>query len=900
MENGFIKSKINIPKVKDKLVKREALFNKLNEAVNYKLTLVTAPAGFGKSTLISSWLNFNVKNKYFAAWLSLSERDNQSVVFWKYMVYAIDKIEEGIMENSILAFNSFKFESSFDTEILAVILNDLDDLKKDLFLVIDDLYLINNEEIYEQFKFFIRNMPPNVHIVVISRVIPEIGINKLRATDNMLQLSQEDLSFTRKETESFFKEVMSVDISKDALSILTERTEGWAAGLQMAGLSLKNTKNEENLLRGFKGDHRYVLDYLMEEVFSLLDKETQEFLMKTSILGEMNCNLCNRIAQIENSQAFLEKIDNENLFMIPLDESKEWYRYHHLFKDFLRNRRDTTMGGSSSELYSAAADWYKENAFYDEAINFYIEAENYEEARIIIEKIDMDLMFSGDTKKVYDWCMAIPKEILCDRPRLCMNAAWFTCTNGDHKATDTYLKYAEQALKLHEDEVDVKYYFTEIMIIRGMLAILERDSNKIIEYANKAKDYGNKHNILRATNDLLKGTACIYEGDVKAATEFYEECLEISKSINNYYTACIANRSLIISKMIRGKIYEAEKQCTDLIEYLSERHVTNIPVAAVIYNDLADIYYEWNDLDKAAEWVKKALELGKKAEVKWILCTSYMTLAKIFFAEFNTEEALKYINKAQKFMINDKLFDVKLEFQVVKVNMLLRNGNLEEVESLINNDIFNCLTKCNIAYSYYYLTKVRYFIFKDKLDEAEKLINNLYETFEFRKVNKVLAEALILKSIICEKKGNIQEVVEFLIKAINISYKEKYLRTFLDEEKYLKNIILRESAKLQSRLEKEQRRFVNIIIEGFSSSVNMKNRPTDMEILSSREMEVLKYLQDGLTNVEIADALFVSVNTVKTHLLNIYTKLDVHSRAEALAKANEFGFLESNTMNTNL
>ncbi|NMM64567.1 hypothetical protein HBE96_18335 [Clostridium sp. P21] len=889
MDKVFIKSKINIPKVKDKIVKREDLFNRLNEAINYKLILITAPAGFGKSTLIASWLNFNIKKKYSTAWLSLSKRDSEPIVFWKYIVYALDKIKEGIMKNSVLTFNSFQFKSGFDTEILAVILNDLDELKEDLFLVIDDLYLISNKAIYDQLKFFIRNMPPNIHIVIISRVVPDIGISKLRATDNMLQLSQEDLSFTKKETETFFKEVMSVDISDNAVNILEERTEGWAAGLQMAGLSLKNTKNEKNFLNSFKGDHRYVLDYLMEEVFSLLDKETQDFLMKTSILEEMSYDLCNRVAQIKNSQELLEKIDTENLFMIPLDENKEWYRYHHLFKDFLRNRRSMKVEDILPEAYNAAAQWYKENGFYDEAINFYIEAENYDEARIIIEKIDMDLMFSGDMKKVYDWCMAIPKEMFYAIPRLCMNAAWFTCTNGDYKATDNYLKYAEQALKLQGNEVDVKYFFTEIMIIKGMLATLEKDSNKIMEYANKAKDYGNKHNILKATNALLKGTACIYEGDVRTAIVFFEECLEISKNINNYYTAVMANKSLIISKILRGNIFEAEKLCIDLMEYLTERHAANIPIAAAIYNDLADIYYEWNELDKSIEYVKKALKLAKKGEVGWILCTSYMTLAKIFFATFNIEDALKYLDKAEKFRLNDKLFDVKLEFLMVKANIFLRSGNFEGVEKLINDDIFNCLIKCNIAYPYYYLTKIRYLIFKNTLDEAETLIIGLCETFERRKVNKVLAEALILKSIIYEKKGNKKEAIEALIKAINISYKEKYLRIFLNEEKYLKELIINEGTKLQALIKKEAKSFLNQIIEGFNNKINIMKKPAYLEILSVRELEVLKYLQKGFTNLEIADALFVSVNTVKTHLLNIYTKLDVHSRAEALTKANEFG-----------
>jgi LuxR family maltose regulon positive regulatory protein len=333
MEKGFIKSKINIPKVKEQLVKRADLFNKLNDAINYKLTLVTAPAGFGKSTLVSSWLS-NIKGEYYKAWVSLDERDSEPIIFWKYIIYSIDKIQDGLLDEIINSLKSVEFQDGFETEILSVLINELDNLEKDIFIILDDLYLIANKNIYEQLKFFIRNMPLNVHFILLTRVIPDIGIPKLRATDSLLQLSQEDLSFTKEEMEVFFKEVMKVDISINSLSVLEKRTEGWAAGLQMAALFLKRNNSEENVVKSFNGDHRYILDYLMEEVFIMLDDKTQEFLMKTSILDEMNFELCNKVIQINNSQEFLEKLDNENLFMIPLDENKEWYRYHHLFREF--------------------------------------------------------------------------------------------------------------------------------------------------------------------------------------------------------------------------------------------------------------------------------------------------------------------------------------------------------------------------------------------------------------------------------------------------------------------------------------------------------------------------------------------------------------------------------------
>lgn len=890
MEKGFIKSKINIPKVKEKLVNRAALFNKLNDAIKYKLTLVTAPAGFGKSTLVSSWLNSDIKDTYYSAWVSLDERDSEPLIFWKYILYSINKIQDGIVEETFNSLKSVELQDGFETEILAVLINELDNLEKDIFIILDDLYLINNKKIYEQLKFFIRNMPSSVHFIILSRVVPDLGIAKLRATDSLLQLSQEDLSFTKEEMEFFFKEVMKVDISINSLSVLEKRTEGWAAGLQMAALFLKRNNSEENVVKSFNGDHRYILDYLMEEVFIMLDEKTQEFLMKTSILDEMNFELCNRVVQIENSQEFLEKLDTENLFMIPLDENKEWYRYHHLFREFLKNRRDMGMENILPKLYSRAAEWYKNNGFITQGVNFYLKAENYDEAILIIEKIDENLMFSGEMKKVYDWYMAIPKEKFYESIRLCMNAAWFTCTNGNYEETENHLKHIEDYLKRHKGNEETKYYNTEVMIIRATLATLEKDSIKINKYLEKAKNYSNEHNqnILHASTALLSGTACIYDGEVLKALEFYEESLKISKNINNYYLTVMSNRSIIISKILRGNLYDAEKQCIGILKYFQMRHAENIPIAGEVYNDLAEVYYEWNDLPKAKENATKALEFAKRGEVIWVICRSYMILAKIYFANSKVTEAVDYIKSAEKIINNTKLFDLGTELLVISENVLLRSGKVYEAEKWIKNDELYKLDIGNIGYAHYCIAKLRYFILSNQMEEAEELANRLCGSFESRKVFRVFAEVLILKSIINGKKGSNEEMLEYIIKAVNISYKENYLRIFLDEGEYLKNIILREKEKIISRLEKDQVIFLNNIIRAFGNREEIKEADIN-EILSIREMEVLKYLKEGLNNTEIANALFVSVNTVKTHLLNIYTKLEVHSRTEALAKANELG-----------
>ena len=350
----------------------------------------------------------------------------------------------------------------------------------------------------------------------------------------------------------------------------------------------------------------------------------------------------------------------------------------------------------------------------------------------------------------------------------------------------------------------------------------------------------------------------------------------------------MSNRSIIISKILRGNLYDAEKQCIDLLKYLQMRHAENIPIAGEIYNDLAEVYYEWNDLPKAKENATKALEFAEKGEVTWVLCRSYMLLAKIYFANSKVTEAIDLIKSAKKIITNTKLFDLGTELLVISENVLLRSGKIYEAEKWIKNDEIYKIDVNNIGYAYYCITKLRYFILSNQMKEAEELANKLYVSFESRKIYRVLAEVLILKSIINEKKGNKEEMLEDIIKAVNISYKENYLRIFLDEGEYLKNIILREKDRLIPRLEKDQAVFLNNIISAFGNREEIKDNDVN-EILSIREMEVLKYLKEGLNNTEIANSLFVSVNTVKTHLLNIYTKLDVHSRTEALAKASELG-----------
>lgn len=898
MELGLINSKISIPNVKSKLVERSNLFKKLDEGINYKLIIVNAPAGFGKSTLISSWVHFIIKNKYYVSWISLDEIDDNPFMFWKYMVYSIRKVTERGMENSFSTFKDLQSNDNFNNFILCNLLNDLLNLDKELFVVIDDLHLVKSEDIYSGLRLFIKNIPANVHVIVASRMMPDIGLAKLRAEGSLLEITQNDMFFSDEEINSFFKDVMNINISNNTLNYLYQQTEGWAAGVQMAALYLRGNKSEEELIDKFNGEHIYVLDYLVEEVFGGLEQEIQKFLIKTSFLDQMCSSLCNKILEIDNSQFILEKLDSLNLFIIPLDENRRWYRYHHLFKDFLKNRLEDL---NEKKIYFAAAKWYEDNKFLHQAVNFYLKAEKWYEAKAIIEKIDMETMFNGEMKKVYEWYKLLPFNMIIENPRLCINSAWFTCTHGNEKGTEEHLRHAGNSIELLKDENLKNEYYAEIMVIRGMLASIDKDSNNILKNMEQAHRCSLKNDFLKATITLMDGIACIYKGEICKALGYFDESYRLSKEANNYYILVMANRSIIISMLLRGKLKEAEKQCGDILKYFQEKNLIDIPILGSIYNNLAEIYYEWNKLEAVKKCVEKAYAFSKKGEVSWIASVSYSILGRITQIDGDNTLAFEYMKKAEMESVKDKIFDVESELENIKANMFIRIGELKEVEKWLAQKNLDVLGMYNITYVNYYVTQARYYVSKNLLEDAESLINNLCRIFQERKVNKVLAETLILKSIVSYKRGLLDNSLKELINVFNLSSQEKYLRIFLNEGKTFFDILINLKSKLELNLKGESLKFFNTVMNEFNIQYKndayyknlYKERSVSIncDILSDREMEVFNSIKEGLNNAQIAEKLFVSINTVKTHLLNIYTKLNVHSRTEALAKAKELNLL---------
>ena len=881
MELGFIKSKVRLPGARDKLLERKALFQRLDAAFKFRLTAITAPAGFGKSTLLSSWLHGLGKDRRLVSWVSLDKADQEPSAFWKYILYSIDEVKKGSVDHAFSLLKPLQADGGYNKAFLPVLIGELADLDKELLLVLDDLHLAANEIIYDNLRFFIKRLPDNVHVILSGRAAPEIGLARLRTEGSLLEINERDLAFSKEEIRRFFRDIMSMELSEKALARIGQSTEGWAAGLQMAALYLKGNGCEEELAARFNGEHRYVIDYLMDEVFCGLEKETQDFLIKTSVADELCAGLCNEITNIENSQQILDKLEEQNLFILPLDETRQWYRYHPLFRDFLKKQQGNHVR-TFADVCRRAAGWYERQGLLSQSIAMYLKTGMHEQAARVIEKIDIQILFRDELKKVYEWSKALPPALFSGNLRLCMNAAWFSAVYGDRSNAEHLLKQAEKLLDTAENDKAKRDGGAEIMIIRAWQANLSNDTVKVKEYLDRTQDYGGRSEVLKALILLLHGVVSIYGGDISKAVDYFDGALQISKDLQTYSISVMANTNIILSNLLCGRLHECERQCKSLLAYYGERLENETPFLGAVYNDLATVYCEWNELGKAMECAQKALALGEKGNASWITARSHSVFAKIYFAYPDVPKAFEAIEKAELDMTRAGNTNAAGFVERAKLTMLLKLGRQSEAVKWVKKNKFNF----DAPNFFYHLIEARLLILQNLHGEAEALLHKICEECEKCKGYKALSEALILLSLIDYRGGFSRKAAGKLQRAIRISCAEKYLMVFISEGKALERILSDLKDSIEINLADEERLFFHEVLEGIRAA-SFPAKGTQTGLLSDREAEVMRYIQKGLTNAQISEILYVTTNTIKSHISGIYSKLDAHSRTEALVKAKE-------------
>jgi len=616
----LLTTKLYIPPTRPELVPRPRLVEKLNDGLHRKLTLISAPAGFGKTTLVSEWVeqlrlddSKENQNKYKIAWFSLDENDKDPARFLTYFISALNRtegIEATIGEGALTMLQS---PQPPPTEaILTSLINEIAAIPDRIIIVLDDYHVLESSQVDDALTLLLEHLPPQLHLVIATREDPHLPLSRLRARGQLTELRAADLRFTTSEAAEFLNQVMGRDLSAENIAALEARTEGWIAGLQLAAISLQGHADTSRLIQSFTGSHRLVLDYLIEEVLNQQPLNVQNFLLQTAILNRLTGSLCDAITGQENGQAILEMLDRANLFIVPLDNERRWYRYHHLFADLLRQRLKQTQPEQLQILHRSASEWYEQNGFVDEAIEHALRAENFERAASLIEEHVDALWQRGEHSKLRRWLAGLPGELVFSKPHLCILQAWDLFTSGHQDAAERSLQAAEKVLDTNTDlatetslmehkqlsEYDRMKILGRAAAIRAFLAFYRGDVQGISQYSHQALEFLPEDDLAwRSTTTVALGDAYSLIGEMEAAYRVRLEALEASKAAGNIYMILISSMKLAVTMRQQGWLERVIEICQRQLLLANESGLSQTVVVGWLLAIWGEVLAEVNDLD---------------------------------------------------------------------------------------------------------------------------------------------------------------------------------------------------------------------------------------------------------------------------------------------------------------
>ena len=667
MIGDVLATKLFVPSKKSALVLRPRLIEQVSQGIylGSRLTLVSAPAGFGKTTLVTDWLS-----KYpdrdsrgpgddgsYVTWLSLDEGDNDLSGFLTYIIAALQKLDESIGEAAAVMLHAPQPPPT--ESLLTSLLNDLvkwqvsSHLERPKVLVLDDYHLITAPAIQNAVTFLLENMPPHLHLILITRSDPPLPLSRLRVRGQMSEIRQADLQFTAFEAALFLNNVMGLSLSNDQVETLETRTEGWIAGLQLAALSMRDRDDAAGFVDAFSGSHRFVMDYLAEEVIQEQPDQLQQFIMQTSILGRMSGSLCDAVTGQSKGQESLEILEESNLFLVPLDDDRGWFRYHHLFADVMTSRLQRLSPGQIPELHLRAAKWYQQNNLFAEAIEHALTGKDYQMAAKILESQALSLLKAGSLATLLDWLNKLPSEIVNERPKLGIAAAWVYLLISRLDLVEGYLSTAEDELAYRENCDDLR---GEIAAIRTYYAARVGHADQAIELAHESFALLDEDNLtVRSVVAFVLGGVYFMNQEIPRALEAMKEAGRLGEQAGNIHLAVSALSSAGDLHRRQGNLVESERAYYQAMQLGTGRSGNPLPMAASVYSGLAALCLNRNDLTGARQNALIGLELAGK----WVNPDSqvgcYITLARTEHMEGNLDDAWEALEKAKQLAANYQL-----------------------------------------------------------------------------------------------------------------------------------------------------------------------------------------------------------------------------------------------------
>jgi LuxR family maltose regulon positive regulatory protein len=876
----LLQTKLFVPPQRSSLVARPRLIETLNQGLAGKLTLISAPAGFGKTTLVSSWLDFlqtesGAPSRVQIAWLSLDENDSELAHFLSYVIAALQRVDPHLGESALPLLQASPLPVS---NVLTSLLNDIAQQPDALMLVLDDYHAVDSPPIDEALTFLLDNLPPQLHLAITSREDPNLPLARLRVRGLLTELRAADLRFTVAETAVFLQQVMGLNLAEDQIAALETRTEGWIAGLQMAALSMRGQEDLSGFIQSFTGSHRFVLDYLLEEVLHQQPKHVQEFLLKTAVLKRLTGPLCDALTDNSDGQAVLESLERANLFLVPLDNERRWYRYHHLFADLLQQRHEQgTAEFDLPDLHSRASKWYEDKGLELDAFQHAAAANDIDRTERLIEGEGTPLQFRGFAAPVLHWLASLPITLLDARPSLWVTYATALFFAGQHTAVEEKLQAAELALQSTKPDETTQDLVGRIATIRASLAIIQHDVATIMLQARQAMAHLHPDNLLyRSAAAYTLGVTHHLRGDRAAASQSFTEVLALSESLaDSIYT--------IAAAISLGQIQAADNNLLLASEtYERVLQMAGDPpqlIAVDAFLGLAHIHYQWNDLETAHQYGQQCAQLTEQQESIDTFASYLLFLARLKLVQEDVSGAAAVLAEAEAYVRQHHFLFRLPDVAAAQVRTLLRRGNVTAAAQLAE--------KHDLP-----ISQARICLAQGDTRGALALLEPLSQQMAAKGWHDERLKILILQALVLQAQGKMDTAVQLLGEALALAEPGGFIRSFVDEglpmaqllaETAVCGILPAYCEKLLAVFAAEGHKIETETSPALAQSL--------VDPLTKREMEILSLIATGLKNKEIAATLFISLNTVHYHTKNLYGKLGVNSRTQAITKAKELNLL---------